>query len=60
MSPAQIEIVGQFNDYSWENPKSTFAVVARKQLGAKAFAKTSNGRKFRSECKKVFDSEREG
>jgi len=28
LPPAQIEIVGQFNDYSYENPKLTFEEVA--------------------------------
>jgi hypothetical protein len=58
LSVAQIEVVGQFNDYAWENPKLTFEEVAKKALGSNAFPKTPNGRKFRSECKSVFDRER--
>jgi len=59
LSFAQIEVVGQFNDYAWENPKLTFEKVATKALGSNPFPRTANGRKFRSECKKVFDRERE-
>jgi hypothetical protein len=59
LSFAQIEIVGQFNDYAWDNPKLTFEEVATKALGSSAFPRTANGRKFRSECKNVFDRERE-
>jgi hypothetical protein len=54
----QIELVGQFNDFAWENPKLTFDAVAKKVLGPNPFTKTPNGRKFRAECKKVFDLER--
>jgi hypothetical protein len=57
LSSAQIEIVGQFNDYAWENPKLTFGEVARKELGPKAFPNTPTGRRFRSECKAVFNRE---
>jgi hypothetical protein len=59
LSFAQIEVVGQFNDYAWENPKLTFEEVAQKALGSSAFPRTPNGRKFRTECKSVFDRERE-
>jgi hypothetical protein len=59
LSFAQIEVVGQFNDYAWDNPKLTFEEVAKKALGSKPFPRTANGRKFRSECKNVFDRERE-
>jgi hypothetical protein len=55
----QIEVVGQFNDYAWDNPKLTFEEVAKKALGSKPFPRTANSRKFRSECKNVFDRERE-
>jgi hypothetical protein len=58
LSVAQIEIVGQFNDYGCENRKLAFGEVARKVLGPKLFENTPNGRKFRSECEKVFDRER--
>jgi hypothetical protein len=33
LTAAEIEIVGQFNDYSYENPNLTFEQVARKELG---------------------------
>jgi hypothetical protein len=59
LSFAQIEVVGQFNDYAWDNPKLTFEEVAQKALGSSAFPRTPNGRKFRIECKNVFDRERE-
>jgi hypothetical protein len=58
LSSAQIEVVGQFNDYAWENPKMTFEEVAKKALGSNPFPRTPNGRKFRTECKNVFDRER--
>jgi hypothetical protein len=58
LSFAQIEVVGQFNDYAWDNPKLTFEEVAQKALGSSAFPRTPNGRKFRSECKNMFDWER--
>jgi hypothetical protein len=59
LSSAQIEIVGQFNDYGWENSKLDFEEVARKELGPNPFPKTPNGRKLRNECKEVFDRERQ-
>jgi hypothetical protein len=59
LSFAQIEVVGQFNDYAWDNPKLTFEEVAKKALGSNPFPRTPNGRKFKSECKNVFDRERE-
>jgi hypothetical protein len=59
LSFAQIEVVGQFNDYAWENPKLTFEQIAKKALGSNPFPTTPNGRKFRTECKNVFDRERE-
>jgi hypothetical protein len=58
LSLGQIEIVGQFNDYAWENPKLTFEQVAEKALGSNPFPTTPNGRKFRTECKNAFDRER--
>jgi hypothetical protein len=57
LSAAQIEIVGQFNDYAFENSYLTFDEVVRKKLG-KPFPNTPNGRKFRNACKKVLDRER--
>jgi hypothetical protein len=59
LSFAQIEVVGQFNDYAWENSKLSFEEVARKELGPNPFPKTPNGQKFISECKEVFDREAE-
>ena len=53
----QLEIVGQFNDYAFENPGLTFEEVARKELG-KPFPNTPSGRRLRNECKKIFDRER--
>jgi hypothetical protein len=60
LSSAQIEIVGQFNDYAWENSTLSFEEVARKEIGPNPFLKTPNGQKFRSECKAIFDRERQG
>jgi hypothetical protein len=59
LSRAQKEVIGQFNDYAWENSKLTFGKIARKVLGPKPFPNTPSGRKFRSECQEVFDRERE-
>jgi hypothetical protein len=56
-SASQLEIVGQFSDYAFDNANLNFEEVARKELGPKAFPNTSNGRKFRAECKAVFDLE---
>jgi len=58
LSAAQIEIAGQFNDYAFENPGLTFEETVRKELEQRAFQNTPAGRKFRNECKKVFDRER--
>ena len=58
LTVAQIEIVGQFNDYACDYPKLAFDAVAKKVLGPNPFPKTTNGRKFRSECQKAFDLER--
>jgi hypothetical protein len=58
LTTAQIEIVGQFNDCAWKNPQLNFEQTARKELGPKAFPNTPNGRKFRKECKAIFDAER--
>jgi hypothetical protein len=59
LTDAQIEIVGQFNDFSYENAKLSFKQVARKELGRNPFPRTPQGRKFEAECRKVFDRERE-
>jgi hypothetical protein len=58
LSEAQLEIVDHFNDCAFDNPNLTFERVAEKKLGPHPFPNTSNGRKFRSECKAVFDRER--
>jgi hypothetical protein len=57
LSAAQIEVVGRFNDYAFENSYLTFDEVVQKKL-RKPFPNTPNGRKFRNACKKVFDRER--
>jgi hypothetical protein len=59
LSTSQIEIAGQFNDYAFDNPTLNFEQTARKELGPKAFPNTPRGRKFRKECKAIFDAERE-
>jgi hypothetical protein len=58
LSAAQIEIVGQFSDYAHDHPGLGFDEAARKEFGSNLFLNTPNGRKFRSECKNVFDLER--
>jgi hypothetical protein len=52
----QIEIVGQFNDLSFENPRLTFAAVAKKNRIK--FPNTPAGKLFKRECREVFDRER--
>jgi hypothetical protein len=58
LSNEQWEIVGQFNDISFEYPKLDFDQAAKKVLGAKPFPNTPTGRAFRREAKAVFDLER--
>jgi hypothetical protein len=58
LTEAQIEIVGSFSDYSFEYRTLGFDEVAEKVLGQNPFPNTPNGRKFKAECKKVFDLER--
>jgi hypothetical protein len=58
LTVAQIEIVGQFNDYSFENKELGFEEVAKMVLGTNPFPDTPNGRKFRAECEAAFDLER--
>jgi hypothetical protein len=58
LSNAQIEIVGQFNDFAFENPRLNFEQTARKELGRNPFPRTASGRKFKAECKAIFDAER--
>jgi hypothetical protein len=58
LTVAQIEIVGQFNDYAFENKELEFEAVAKKVLGPNPFPKTANGKKFRAECKNAFNLER--
>jgi hypothetical protein len=58
LTEAQIEIVGSFSDHSFENKNLGFDAVAEKVLGPNPFPETPNGRKFRAECKEVFDLER--
>jgi hypothetical protein len=54
----QWEIVGQFNDYSFEYPQLNCDSVAKKALGPKPFPSSPAGRKFRAEAKAMFDLER--
>jgi hypothetical protein len=58
LTESQIEIVGQFSDYAWENPGLNFEKTAQKELGPNPFRNTPTSRKFRAECKAVFDAER--
>jgi hypothetical protein len=52
----QVEIVGQFSNFSFENRRMSFAVVARKN-GIK-FPTAPAGRKFKRECQEMLDRER--
>jgi hypothetical protein len=58
LTESQWEIVGQFNDISFEYPKLTFDQAAKKVLGSKPFPNTPKGRAFRREAKAVIDQER--
>jgi hypothetical protein len=58
LSPQQIEIVSQFNDYAFENSQLSFDEAVQKKFGSNFFPNTPNGRKFRAECKAIFDAER--
>jgi hypothetical protein len=58
LSTEQWEIVGQFNDYAADYPRLTFDQVAKKVLGKTPYPSTPTGRKFRTECKAMFDRER--
>jgi len=52
--------VGQFNDYSFENPGKTFEEVVLKGFGPNLFPATPHGKLFEKECREVFDRERKG
>ena len=55
LTSAQVEIAGQFGNYSFEKPKMTFEQIALKELGPKVFSRPPQGKKFKRECRKVFD-----
>jgi hypothetical protein len=59
LTEAQIEIVGMFNDFSYENQDLTFEEVVLKEFGPDLFPPTPQGRLFEKECREVFDRERE-
>jgi hypothetical protein len=58
LTTEQWEIIGQFNDVSFEYPKLTFDLAAKKVLRSKPFPNNPTGRAFREEAKAVFDQER--
>ncbi len=60
LTEAQAEIVGKFNDYSFENPNLTFEEVVLKEFVPDLFSATPQARLFEKECREVFDMEREG
>jgi len=49
LTEAQAEIVGQFNDPSFEHTKLKFTQVPRKTLGSNPFPRTPNGAKIKQE-----------
>lgn len=59
LTETQIEIIGRFNDLSFENSKLTFEEVVLKEFGPDLFPGTPQGRLFEKECREVFDRERE-
>ena len=54
----QIEVVGMFNDFSFEKSTLNFDEVVLKEFGADLFPPTPQGRLFENECREVFDRER--
>lgn len=56
LTTEQIEIVGQMNDLSFENPKLAFGQVVKK---AGITFKVPNGKAWGKECREVFERERE-
>jgi hypothetical protein len=58
LSIAQLDAIGQFNDYAFEYPHLTFDEVAKMVLGSRPFPSTPAGSKFKQEAKAVFDRER--
>jgi hypothetical protein len=56
LTTEQIEVVGQMNDLSFENPKLTFEQVVRK-VGINFIV--PNGKAWEKECREVFERERE-
>jgi len=59
LTDAQVEIIGMFNDLSFENPNLTFEEVVLKTFGPDLFPPTPQGKLFEEECREVFDRERE-
>ena len=59
LTERQLEIVDQFNDYSFENPDLTFEQVVKKEFRGNLFPPTPQGKLFEKECREVFDRERE-
>jgi hypothetical protein len=59
LTEAQIEIIGRFNDLSFENSTLTFEEAVLKEFGPDLFPPTPQGRLFEMECREVFDRERE-
>jgi hypothetical protein len=57
LTTEQLEIVGQFADYSFEYPRLEFDAVSEK-VGVK-FPNTPAGRLFKKEAKEVFHRERQ-
>ena len=55
LTAAQSRSWVQFTYYSFDNPKLTFEQVARKVLGPNPFPRTRQGRRFKQECRKVFE-----
>ena len=54
LTEAQLEIVGQFNDYSFENPKLGIEEVVRKEFGPDLFPATPQGQAVREGMPRGF------
>jgi hypothetical protein len=54
LTSAQVEIAGQFGDYSLENPKMTFEEVVLEKFGPDLFPATAQGRLFEKVCREVL------
>jgi len=58
LSFAQIEVVGQFNDYAWENPKLTLNRL-QKSARIESISENPERSQIQNRMQNVFDRERQ-